>query len=327
MSDKGMFDDDDTTTTDAEIVAHDTDDQPSDGGPEVDVDTTALALPSEKEMSDESALTEALVKKEGAYIDTLAGMQKAKEIFAMRADLMTSARTVALGSTNPSDWVLSKDREGRIFAMPTASACDKIADLYGISIENVRPVGTHGQFEPEVIEDDKGYTVRAWCDAFSKTTGRKVYALEASRSSTEQFLGRPGNKNDHRSAVWTLLRTKATRVLSGCGRVPGEVLAQSWEGDPWKKIDDCTKGHGFGTSRDRAATAETPEDVQRERTKLGKEILARVGGDKGAAKKLLKEITAGKGFDGFDSIERMTKDWQVKNAWARLKSHATFGDK
>lgn len=62
-------------------------------------------------------------------------------------------------------------------------------------------------------------------------------------------------------------------------------------------------------------------DLDRARTQLREELLRRVGGDVDDAQMLLLGITKGKdggGFEGFRSVNRMTKDWQFTQAWERL---------
>jgi hypothetical protein len=281
------------------------------------------------EADSEAAETERMLARERSYVETLSTMEDAMRIFTRRAELLENARVVAVRMTNPEDWVISRDAEGREIAMPTSSACSKIADIYGIDLFSIGPTDSRGAFCPEVETDEKGRTtLRAWAGALSKTTGRRLELFEAARRTDEDFLGRADNQNDIRSAVLTLLRSKAARIISGLAKVPRSVLEAAWSGTG-KTIDACTKGHGYGSSRDRKAQAVAPEAVKQTAAELGREIMARVGGDTDAARDLLVELTrsADGKFRGFDSIARITKDWQVENAWKALRAHKVFGDK
>jgi len=179
-----------------------------------------------------------------------------------------------------------------------------------------------------------------------------VQGLEFARRSDEDFTGRGVDADekietrkaekvgaldtDLRASVLTGLRTKSVRVLCGMTRVPTADLERAWNGQQ-KALDDCRKGHGFGTSTDRGAQRVAEEGVGERAIKLGDEILRRVNGDVEAARGLLKDITASpsrpkkgggvtKEFPGFTSVSQFTKEWQVSNAETALASHPVFGD-
>jgi hypothetical protein len=278
-------------------------------------------------------------RSEASLLEQLSKLENAEALFERRAKLMESFYMTAIRRTRPQDWVLFKDKQGNVNAMLTASGAELVAEVYGIRISNVRPLDGRGMFSPERVEITGGaYELRGACDAYSRVNGREVFGLEMSRRSDEQFTGRSvndegkfdfkgetANPADLRSAVLTGLRTKTVRVLCGMTRVPPSDLEKAWTGTP-KKVDECRKGSGFGTGNERRSENLSSDDVVSEQKKLGDEILRRVGGDVAAAKKLTKEITAGPNFDGFDSIARVTKDWQLKQAWKNLIAHKTFGD-
>lgn len=289
--------------------------------------TSALAL---READDEERATIRLVESEKqSLVAQLSSMDDAMRIFQKRAELLENCRLYAIRATNPVDWILSRGDSGDEIAMPSDSACTKIADVYGIDLTEVKPLDSRGVFSPEVETDDKGRTTyRGWASASSRTTGRRIVMIECARRDDEKFIGRDDNPNDIRSAVLTLMRSKATRIISGLAKVPRAVLEAAWSGTP-KNTEQCTKGHGYGSGADRRAAAVAPKEVVDLGVALGNEIMARVGGDTSAAKDLLVELTksADGKFKGFDSVKRLTKDWQVKNAWERLRAHKVFGDK
>lgn len=281
-----------------------------------------------READEEERQSRLVDSEERSLLERLEGMEDAMRIFQRRAELLEHCRIVAIRATNPQDWILSKTDKGEEIAMPSDSACSKIADVYGIDVQDILPRDNRGVFTPEIEKDDKGRTTyRAWATGMSRTTGRKVALIECARRDDERFIGRDDNPNDIRSAVLTLARSKITRILSGLAKVPRSVLETSWNGTG-KTSDNCNKGHGYGSSDERRAQSVAPDDVKALAITLGNEIMARVGGDKEAARDLLLECTSspdGK-FKGFDSTMKMTKDWQVKNAFTRLRTHRVFGD-
>lgn len=280
----------------------------------------------------------AAVASGGGLVDQLQTLEGAAIIFDTRCRLLETCRVSAIKATQPEDWVLSKAKDGSEMGMLKASGANVVAQYWGIEIYNVRPLGPRGEFAPEEVVTAEGRTLRAWCDARSNVTGQQRSNIEASRSSTESFVGRPANYPsgdswhgdlvagaDLRASVYTLLLSKATRVLAGLARVPKAQLALAWEGSS-KTVDRCTLGSGYGSSTERTAAKVSTADAAT-RDELWAEILRRTGGDVNDAKKVLKDITGNPPkFAGFDQIERLTQDWQIEKAAKALSVHPIFGD-
>lgn len=278
-------------------------------------------------------------RAERSFVEKLSAMAEAETIFERRSKLIETCYLVAIGRTRPQDWILFKDPQGNVHAMLAASGAQLVAEVYGVRLSNVRPRDDRGLFDPERVEYTPGvFGFRGACDAYSRINGREQM-IEMTRRSDEDFTGRTVDgdgrfthdkdkragafEGDLRSSVLTGLLTKAVRILCGMTRVPVSDLERAW-GNSGKKVEQCRKGHGFGTSADRNAGAVTTEDVKTEVEKLKAEVTRCVGGDLGAAKKLVKEITSGPNFAGFDSLDRITKDFQVKQAWTNLRKHALY---
>lgn len=293
-----------------------------------DTDRSALILADH-----ESALT---TRVEQSLVERLSAMEDAVTIFARRAELLTACHRAALARTSGSDWVLMRDPQGIETAMLRASGADKIAELYGVVIDRIYPLDDRGIFAPEKVVRATGnaFGYRCWVDAHSRFSGRAILGLECTRWSDEDFAGRKTSdgvivrrpdqsaialESDLRSSTHRLAMTKAVRVLCGMSRVPVADLRAAGV-----DLASAAGGHGHGSSAERTATALTDDAVKQLRETLRAEILACVGGDQAEARALLKEITAGKDFAGFDSIDRMTKDWQVENAVKKLHAHPRF---
>jgi len=278
-------------------------------------------------------------RAEAPLLEQLVKLENAAAVFERRASLMESFYITALKRTRPQDWILFKDKAGNVNAMLAASGAELVAEVYGVRVFNIRPMDDRGMFAPERVEISGGaYELRGACDAYSRVNGRETMGLEISRRSDEQFTGRAVNADGHfdfegksanpsdlRSAVLTGLRTKTVRVLCGMTRVPPSDLERAWAGTS-KKTDDCRKGSGYGTGKDRRSEAVSDEGLAPKKAALRDAILRAVGGDTAAARTLCKEITANPPkFGGFDSVERLTEGWQVDNAAAKLAAHPTFG--
>lgn len=278
-------------------------------------------------------------RAERSFVEQLSAMAEAEEIFERRTNLLEKCYLVAINRTRPQDWILFKDPQGNVNAMLAASGAQLVAEVYQVKLSNIRPKDDRGLFDPERTAISSGvFSFRGSCDAWSRINGREQM-VEMTRRSDEDFTGRTvdadglltidrdkrvgADEGDLRSALLTGLLTKAVRVLCGMTRVPPGDLEKAWKGTE-KKVDQCRKGHGFGTSAARGASAVTPEEIKAEVEKLRAEVTRCVGGDIGAGKKLVKEITAGPNFAGFDSLDRVTKDFQVTQAWANLKKHPLY---
>lgn len=274
-----------------------------------------------------------------SLIEKLSRGKDALERFKVRSDLMDGLYMVAIGRTRPEDWILSRDQAQNVTAMIASSGARLVAEVYEIELSNLRPLDENGMFDPVVRDMGNGvFSLRGGCDAESKANGRKQ-PIEMERRSDEDFTGRTvdaegafnfdrGKKvgswsGDVSSSVLTGLETKAVRTLCSMSRVPLSELERAWAGTE-KKTDKCRKGQGYGSSSDRGSQALSDPELKAEIEKLRAEVIRTVGGDKDAGKQLVKEITTGPNFAGFDSLDRLTKDFQVKQAWKHLKEHPKF---
>ena len=271
-------------------------------------------------------------------MDRLATMEDAIEIIQRKEKIIQAVRQAALKLTSPRDWVQMLGKNMPVeeaTCLLTSSGARKIGpQLYGIALVEPGPVDSQGVLAPiEQRGEDDEVSFTLFATAIVGLTGETIPRLTASRSSSEKFIGRGGldttsalvARGDLTEAVKTLLYTKAVRVGAGMGSVPVKELAAAWKGTD-KKIDYIPKGSGFGSSSQRQAQAVASEDVKAGVKKLADEIFARVGGDADAARRLTTEITAGKNFAGFDDVRKISKKWQLENAWGKLKKHAVHGD-
>jgi hypothetical protein len=303
----------------------------SDKVKDVDAQAAETGDDGEQVLTQEVALYE---RSQRDLITTLQGQEQAIEIVKRRGELLDTAYYVGLKRTRPTDWVVSRTPDGKEIATLCASGAHAIAPVYGIRIQDVRPQNNLGEFLPREEKAPNGARVlRAWCDAFCGMTGGHVEALEASRRSDEDFTGRSvdekGNivrrdgvqalDSDLRAAVWTLLFTKAVRVLAGMSKVPVAHLAKAWD-DTDKTVADIPKGHGYGSSTERKAEDASDEDVASMREALTKRMLSFTGGDSSEASALLVTLTSNpdKNFKGFSSVGRLTKKWQFDRCNEKL---------
>jgi len=258
-----------------------------------------------------------------------------RRVLDNRVAMLDRFRAACIESTVPQDWTLFKDLDGTVIGVPRDSACRRIAKLMGVSVFNLRPkpVGAK-EFQPQVsyekVEGEKdgkkfSYTatvVTIIADGYCNVTGETLEDVRHELRSDDKFIGR-GHLQDLIQSCRTGLDAKIVRILADMRKVPEDVLKEHNI-----DVERAYKGHGYGTSKDRSAKKEADPGVAEKAKDLGREILKRTGGDKEAARKVLIDITKNdeKNFKGFDSVERLTLDWQVEQAWPRLKNHPVFGD-
>lgn len=269
-------------------------------------------------------------------VAALAMMENALQIADRMAAVVTGLRNAAIKMSDPVDWVLNKDKQGNETGMLIASGSQKIASLYGISLQ---PLPGAVDLEPTKTQINGILAYNLKCLAGSRLLGRYL-EIEATRREDEEFTGRETDaagklkfngghsfEPDLKKSVRTLAMSTAVRELVGLKNVSRRELDACWEGTT-KTTAGCRFGHGYGTSGDRTAAGVAEPGTGSDAQKLWEEILRRVSGDTGAASQLLKDITQNKdGQYGKTSPQQFTKPEQVEWAWKKLKMNPVFGDK
>jgi len=298
--------------------------------------------PVPADVHEEERESQAVVRLAGGMtIDQLAGgdPKVAQAMLETRARLLEQIQSAALKRTKPTDWTLYKDKDGRIVGILRDSGAVNVRKVMGISIFNHRP--TDGQIaEPRVTEEripderegKEGelltcYIAEMWADGICALTGEEapdVYVGLRSIDSKNkgQFVGR-GHIQDLKASCRTTLDSKVVRILSGLRKVSAEVLVLHGI-----DLEKCYRGSGWGSSEERQSGKVAEEGVADGVAKLKEELVRRTGGDAAAVRQLTLDITKspdGK-FAGFQSVDRLTKSWQLEGAWKALKAHGVFGD-
>jgi len=239
---------------------------------------------------------------------------------------------VAIKSTTPYDWTKYADKQGNVICVLRDNGAATIRKWLGISITGHRGHPLDLTIPGPLVTKEKPSgtgadvsIVEMWADGYCARTGERIEGVYSAIRSDQKFRGRETPQDD-KASVRTYLDTKVTRILSGLRKVPESVLVEA--GIDTSK---CYAGSGYGSSAERQAGAVAEEGVTEKAKALGEEILRRVGGDVSSARQLLVEVTSwknkeGKLVTGYDSVSKLTKSFQVENAWKKLKAHKTFGD-
>lgn len=212
----------------------------------------------EPEVLDREDEERALELKRPAIPTSLAELAALKgeavEIIEARIRVLETARMAGIKATHPEDWILFKARDdqgGQIVGYLQDSGCERVRDIFGISIYNVSPPEKLAGATPDVFH----YLVRG--DGSCTLTAQSIEGIEGGRSSTEDFC------KDKTGAALELAVRKAARAnldgqivreLAGLGGVPIAELQTAWTGTH-KVIDRCRKGRGFGSGDERLGAA------------------------------------------------------------------------
>lgn len=175
------------------------------------------------------------------------GEEGAAKIIKSRVQIIKTLRAASIQQCHASDWVLNKDRNGRVRAYLEDGGCQRLMDLWGISLDNV----TCGPRENS--EDGKSYAYTFIGDAYCNVTHRSIKREEGTRYSTERYAQEKPEGIQRESAVKKAARAnlegRCVRNLAGLNNVPlEELILVSGDKDFERK---ATKGHGWGTQSER----------------------------------------------------------------------------
>lgn len=181
---------------------------------------------------------------------------EAAEILEARIRVLETARKAGIRATHPTDWVLFKaadDQGGQIVGYLQDSGCERVRDIFGISISNVSAPEKIAGADPGQFH----YVVRG--DGHCTLTAQMTEGIEGGRSSTEDFC------KDKTGAALELAVRKAARAnldgqivreLAGLAAVPIAELEAAWTGTH-KGVADCRRGRGFGSRSERLGATAT----------------------------------------------------------------------
>lgn len=176
---------------------------------------------------------------------------EATEIIEARIRVLETARMAGIRATHPEDWLLFKapdEQGGQVVGYLQDSGCERVRDIFGISISNV----SQPEKIPGTSPGEFHYLVRG--DGRCTLTAQAIEGIEGGRSSTEDFC------RDKTGAALELAVRKAARAnldgqivreLAGLAGVPIAELEAAWTGTH-KKVERCRHGRGFGTKEERS---------------------------------------------------------------------------
>lgn len=276
---------------------------------------------------DAGALGESLGLARTADIDPALELRR----FEVAVELQEKLVRASIKATKPQDWVFMG---GKAYLQGTGS--ERVMALWGIVLGEP----TIDRFE----EPDANFGFTVTGPAGSRRTGVFFKRIVGGRSSSDPFFDKfdedkpkewegmsatekrdwkmahriPPDVLDVKKAAVTNWQTRCVSMLSGLrGLTKADVESMGIRGA--REVEFGTGGKGGNAA---------PADLKAEQTKLGNEILKRVGGDKDAARSLCKDITSNpeKNFGGFDRVDAMKQGWQLEAAWKKLRAHSVFGD-
>jgi len=179
-------------------------------------------------------------------------------ILETRHKLIATARRGALLLTFGTDWVRELQPSGVETEYLSDAGCQRVRGFLGVEIENV------GELERIALPENAFLYVVSG-DGFHKLTGQRLPRVEGGRASTERFCQDVYGAERElkvRKAARANLDGRITRSLAGLNAVPRTELEAIFK-ISGQRIEDCAKGHGFGSQDERVGgTRETEPDVE-----------------------------------------------------------------
>lgn len=179
------------------------------------------------------------------------------DITEARVQVVKTLRHHSLSITHEIDWVLFKGKEediSKAYGYLQDAGCDRIRDLWGVSIFNVS--------KPEKIAGSDGsfiYIITG--DGRCAVTGQIVEGIEGGRSSTDDICrGVTGAELELlvRKSARANLDGNITRELTGTKSMPVSELTRAWQGTG-KSVENCRQGRGFGAKHERLGVSTEKE--------------------------------------------------------------------
>jgi len=175
------------------------------------------------------------------------GPEQAKAIIESRVQIIRTLRAASIKQTHPSDWILNKDRDGKVRAYLEDGGCQRLMDLWGVKVTNITaPVR-------ENSEDGQSYAYTVIADGYCSVTRRTVESMEGTRYSTERYAQEKPDGIQREVAVKKAARAncegRIVRNLAGLNNVPLEELIAVSGNKDFEKF--ATKGFGYGSSGER----------------------------------------------------------------------------
>ena len=175
------------------------------------------------------------------------GRDEAESVIAARVQIIKTLRAASIRQCHPSDWVLNKDRDGRVRAYLEDGGCQRLMDLWGISVKNPTTP------QRENSEDGQSYAYTVIADGYCNITRRTVERVEGTRYSTEKYAQEKPAGIQRETAVKKAARAnlegRIVRNLAGLNNVPLEELIQVTGDKDFEK--KATHGFGYGSSSER----------------------------------------------------------------------------
>ena len=296
-----------------------------------------LAESIKAEIVEPSAMVAAGVTSTGYALEvaTISSLERARElgeIYRVEAELLQTLNRSAIAATDPSDWVLMKDKSGTATGFLRAAGCRKAAVYFGLHIYNQGPIES-GEFRPRRITGEDGeYAYEAYCDIYSRRLHCTVEGVHFRVSNRAGFTGRSAAgavgliaDGDLLRSCETGLNSRAIRMITGYGRVSVETLKACG-----LDTDQAAKGSGYGSSAGRQANAASG-DLAGEKKRLQEEMARRGAGGADVFYDVLKDITSWKDKSSGEmkwnkSIDEIGFDWKLEQSFKRLAEHPVYGD-
>lgn len=260
--------------------------------------------------------------------------------FEAAAELLRKLTPASIKATRPQDWVKMGEK-----VYLQATGVERVAPLWGLYFGEPRITREEyqgGDFSYivngkigsrftgiEIVVEGARSSSDPFFDAFDQDKPREFYQMEpADKEAWKRAHRVAPDPMDVRKAAVTNWMTRGASMLCGLrGLTPKDLDDNGIRG---VAVVEYGKGQKGGST--------APADLKAEQTRLHNDIHRRTGGDVGAARDLLKEVTKFdaytkkdgtkvKAHEGYTSTDQIKNPVSIRIAFEKLAKHPIFGDK
>jgi hypothetical protein len=192
----------------------------------------------------------------GSLTDLASRLDDGMAIIKAREMILETARHAGVRMTEPEDWLLFKDKQGRTVGYLQDCGCERVRPIFGISTFDVG--------RPEKLPlADGGFIYTITGSGRCALTQEIIENVMGGRASTDDYITRqdPPLKGAQlelavMKAARSNLEGNITRALAGLKTVPLEEIEEIFSPDKKKTRARFREGRGFGKQADRAQNTE-----------------------------------------------------------------------
>ena len=214
--------------------------------------------PIDEVKTEETPAASAALTVRGSLDDLASRLDEGKAIIVARESILATARAAAIRMTDPEDWLLFKDKQGREVAYLQDCGCERVRPIFGISTYDVSP-------PQKVSLTEGGFIYMITGSGRCGLTQEIIESVTGGRASTDDYIAKqdPAPKGAQlellvMKAARSNLEGNIVRALAGLKSVPITQIMDAYQGTSKGLRGRFREGRGYGKQSDREHTGAVP---------------------------------------------------------------------